>query len=168
MRLADISSPKGDNIMQLAQGVCEKHQMARVDRGGETICLVCESETTPKTGITVQVADPGEEELRKMLAKSGVAVPPNSGKAPMPDVPMPVRTHRKPVVVAQTVPEPTVDDVTAKKIAEITLVSPKDAFAGKVELALGIMKSLPMPSDVKQFKAIQKVIAGMESLLGEK
>lgn len=154
--------------MQLVQGICSKHNMARIDRGGETICLLCESDATPKTGITVQTNDPGEEELRKMLAKSGVAVPPNSGKAPMPEVPMPVRNHRKPGVADVVQTQAAVDATMAKKIADITLVSPKDSFSSKVEMALGVMKSLPMPSDVKQFKAIQKIISSMEGLLGEK
>lgn len=152
--------------MNIVQGVCEKHKMARVDRGGENVCLLCESDSLPKTGITVKVEDPGDDQMRLVLKKAGIAVPPNTGKAPMPDVPKPVRSHPGVVEVVQA--QASVDAAMAKQIADVTLVSPKDAFAGKVELALGIMKSLPMPSDVKQFKAIQKVIAGMESLLGEK
>lgn len=83
----------------------------------------------------------------------------------MPDVPKPIRSHPAPV---QAAGQEAIDTELNKKIAAVTLVSPKDSFASKVELALGIMRSLPMPGDVKQFKAIQKIIAGMEVLAGEK
>lgn len=52
----------------------------------------------------------------------------------------------------------------------------KTAVLGKAEMvvtgssvadALGIMKRLPMPKDVKDFKKIQKIITQMEALLGE-
>lgn len=157
--------------MQLVQGYCVKHKtpegnpMPKVDRGGESVCMFCESETSPKTGINAHVDDPGDEQVRAVLKKAGIAVPPSTGKAPMPDVPKPIR---HPGVAEAVKTQAQIDAAMAKQIADVTLVSPKNNFASRVELALGIMKSLPMPSDVKQFKAIQKVIAGMESLLGEK
>lgn len=152
--------------MNIVQGVCEKHQMAKIDRGGENVCLRCESDSLPKSGVTANVDDPGDEQLRSVLKKAGIAVPPNTGKAPMPDVPKPVRNNPGVAQVVQT--QAQIDAATAKQIADVTLVSPKDNFSTKVELALGIMKSLPMPNDVKQFKAVQKIITGMEGLLGEK
>ena len=152
--------------MELVQGKCEKHLVTiagvqqpnpKVDFNGQSVCMLCEAEVTPKTGITVHTEDPGEEELRKVLAKSGIAVPPNTGKAPMADVPMPARprTHAS----VNSIPQIQVFSAAPGKA-----VSLEDM----VKQALGIMRALPMPNDMKQFKAIHKVIAGMEGLLGEK
>ena len=139
--------------MEMVQGYCEKHRqgdgtpMPKVDRGGESVCMFCESELSPKTGITKHVEDPGDEEMRQVLKKAGIVVPPSTGKAPMPDVPKPVRTN--------LIPQ--------------KMVSPIEAtFEEKVDTALKIMKSLPMPANMKQVKAVLKIIGGMENLLGEK
>jgi len=41
------------------------------------------------------------------------------------------------------------------------------SLESRIELSLEILKNLPMPKDMKQFKAINKAIKAVEKILGE-
>ena len=131
--------------MILVQGYCEKgHKDAagnpaqKINGPTGDVCLRCEADALPKTGTVSKTEDPGDEKMRQMLAAAGVSVPKASA-------------GQKPISLQ-----------TAKAEKLVTIV---ESFEDRVRQALEIMKSLPMPSDVKQFKAVHKIIAGMESLL---
>jgi len=120
-------------------GLCKKCGQDKIDVNGEIRCLVCEAEYNKPSGLVVKIDDPGEEKMNRVLAAAGVATPKVEGKATVPP---------KPPVSVAVQPEPA-------------------DFNGKIQAALNIMQSLPMPKDIKQFKNINKVISSLEKILGE-
>lgn len=113
-----------------AAGVCQKHQMVKMFVGAdesalEPICVKCQAENRPKSGLVVTTGDPGED-----FFKGGPAGP-----------------QKEPTVVrtAVAVNSLTLEDVVVKAINDLN--------------------SLPMPKDIKQFKAVQKAIKTLESLV---
>jgi len=121
-------------------GQCKKCGKDKIDVNGEIRCLICEAEYNKPSGLTVKIDDPGEEKMSRVLAAAGVATPKVSENR-QPSVAIPK-------AVAQAVPE-------------------THDFNGKIQLALNIMQSLPIPKDIKQFKNINKVISSLEKILGE-
>lgn len=124
-----------------ALGVCFKCGQAKIQAGDETKCIRCDVGTPEPSGLVVTIEDPGEEKLNAALASAGVVLPKVTNKAnPVKNV-----VPNKPVVSNATY-----------------------SFEDLVGSALAIMKGLPMPDDVKQFKKVKKVINDLEALLPEK
>lgn len=118
-------------------GNCAKCGRAKIDVHGEIRCILCEAENNPPSGLVVTVNDPGEARMAQVLAASGIAIPKVAKK----------------------------DEVA--KIAVPQTIPSTGSLESRVELAIGILKSLPMPKDLKQFKAINKAIQSVEKIVGE-
>jgi hypothetical protein len=117
--------------------------LEKIQAGDGLQCLKCDVKVTP-SGLVNTAKDPGDEELSKMLAASGIMVP----------RPKPKEVQEKGSTVPPIAP-PTV---------VLAASAPFEEYIGQ---ALKIMKSLPMPKNVKQFKAISKIIVSMENLVRE-
>lgn len=122
-------------------GNCAKCGKAKIDVHGEIRCLSCEAEHNPPSGLVVKIDDPGEEKMRQVLAASGVVLP---------------KTVKQPETVHQVVKE----IVKIEKTECMTLEE-------KVRSICELLKTLPMPKDINQFKAINKAIKAVEKILGE-
>jgi hypothetical protein len=118
-------------------GNCAKCGKAKIDVHGEIRCIFCEAEKNVPSGLVVKIDDPGEAKMAQVLAASGIAIP----KAPKLGV--------------------TRNDVMPQNLQN------NFSLEARVEQALGILKSLPMPKDLKQFKAINKAIQSVEKIVGE-
>jgi uncharacterized Zn finger protein (UPF0148 family) len=123
-----------------ALAACPKCGVSKVDVHGEIRCLRCEAEYNPPSGLEVKIQDPGEDQISRVLAAAGVAM-------------------ARPIKKAEG---------TTEVVKEIKKVEVTDTmtFEEKVTRAVNILKNLPMPKDIKQFKAINKAIASVEKILG--
>lgn len=127
------------NSIGSAAGYCQVHKMDKMFVGledaTEPTCVRCVADATPKLGRIQTAQDPGESYF-------------NKGVPPLPKGTVPDVTHGDKVTTAQYIPQP--------------------GF-GKLEDVVGVavanLKSLPMPEDIKQFKAVQKAIKTLESLV---
>lgn len=126
-----------------ALGVCVKCGLAKIQAGDEIKCIRCDVAASEPSGLTVTIDDPGEAKLNAVLASAGVVLPKATGK------PNPVNT-------------------TAPIKAVSVATKANYSFEELVGNALAIMKGLPMPDDVKQFKKVKKIITDLEALLPEK
>jgi hypothetical protein len=120
-----------------ALGACPKCRQYKISVNGESRCINCDSNNNTGSGLVVDIEDPGEEGIKKVLANSGVAV----GQGGKPPTPAPREANKQ---------------VIAPKV--------ETKATGSVEMALEILRSLPMPKDLKQFKQINKAIKILESL----
>ena len=118
---------------------CGKCGQEKISVNEEQKCLRCDSEPGTST-LMVTADDPGEDKINEMLMKAGVAVPKLSKTPERVQLKQPVQ----PVVLQQGMP-----------------------FDMCVKEALKLMQKVPMPKDVKQFKAVAKIIAALEALIGE-
>lgn len=126
--------------MEVVQGYCTNHEspVSKISGPDGNVCLLCEGKK-PGIGNTAPNAiDPGENKMRAMLAAAGVTLGPPKEVAPA--VPKMIQTE--PVVIVLQ-------------------------FSQCVEKALKIMESVPMPKDIKQFKAVNKIISDLKKLSGE-
>jgi hypothetical protein len=127
-----------------AQGRCTKCGMDRLQVEGVTKCVVCDVESV-SSGLIVDIEDPGEEEINRVLASAGVKQLEGS-KPPTPIKPEAIRT------------------VIASKVGTQKSTVPQVTCGATVIEALNILRGLPMPKDLKQFKQINKAIKILESL----
>lgn len=130
--------------MTVAQGYCTNHgePVAKINGPDGNICLLCEGKKQGEGNTDPNAVDPGEEKMRMMLAAAGVPV--GIRKEAGTTV-----TGQKTVIVPQAI------------------VQPSMSFEKCIEQARKIMESVPMPKDVKQFKAVNKIIADLKKLSGE-
>ena len=128
-----------------ALGVCSKCGQSKIQVEGNVKCVLCDTEKSAGSGLTVKTQDPGAELIDKLLAKAGVVSIPG-GKPPEPIKP---NFEAKQVVTAPRT-EAQFDVHFEQPIAE----------------AVRLLKNAPMPKDIKQFKAINKAIKTLESILG--
>ena len=119
-------------------GFCAEHNMMKMQVGQRNICAACDVPTGPGSGIVSTKADPGTAKIEQMLSAAGIVTPKSQPKV-----------------------------VNSAQIQTPGLEIQKIVAPPSITMALTIMKSLPMPSDVKQFKKIQKIIRGLEELLTE-
>lgn len=128
-----------------ALGVCQKCNRDKVQvEGGDTKCVFCDYDLTVPSGPVVNIPDPGEDEINKILAATGVRVDLTKKAAPVEKV--------------------------AKAAAPIaaTIGAPAGGtYEQKIQQAVQILQSLPMPKDIKHFKTVAGVIKKLEALLGE-
>lgn len=122
-----------------AMQVCGKCGKPKIGVGSEQQCLKCDVPAGTST-LRVTAEDPGEEKINQMLMAAGVAVP-KGAKIAQPATP---QAKAQPVVIQPGMP-----------------------FEDCVREALKIMQHVPMPKDVKQFKAVAKIVAAMEALIGD-
>jgi hypothetical protein len=123
-----------------ALGTCARCGNNMIQVEGNIQCVFCPS-STGGSGLVVKTEDPGHEVLDKLLTKVGVASIPG-GKPPLP-----VKPEAKQNVIA----------------SQIEVKNPSIQI-GSIENALDILRNLPMPKDLKQFKQISKAIKILESL----
>lgn len=128
-----------------ALGRCQKCGQDKISVEGINKCLSCDSNNNVGSGLVVSVEDPGAEMIDKLLAKAGVAQV--VGEKP----PEPIKPNLAP---RQRVETP-------KAVATNPQISSSQANIG---YAIDILKSLPMPKDIKQFKAINKAISILEKI----
>lgn len=126
-----------------ALGACRKCGNDHIQVEGVTKCLVCDANNNGGSGLVVTKEDPGEAALTEILSRVGVAGIPG-GKPPTPI---------KPVLAVNR------QVIAAKSEANSSLIQ-----IGTIENALDILRRLPMPKDIKQFKAISKAIKILENL----
>jgi hypothetical protein len=123
-----------------ALGICQKCGQSKIQVEGNVKCLLCDSEPG-NSGLVVKVEDPGHDAMDKLLSKAGV-LNVGGGKPPAPIKP---HLEAKAEVTKQYIPTPA--------------VSTTGVFD-----ALAILRALPMPKDIKQFKQINKAIKILEDL----
>lgn len=132
-----------------ALGTCVKCRRDKVQvEGGDVKCIFCDYDLNEPKGPTVNIPDPGEDEINKVLRATGVRVA--TGES-TPSTPRPAKTAVAPQVSAPA--------VRAQIIAVIS-------FEEGIQSALETLRALPMPKDLKQFKVVAKTIKSLESLLG--
>ena len=119
-------------------------QMKVQTEGGAAQCLSC-SPNIDNPSMVVTIEDPGDDEINKVLEKAGVRHLAGS-KPPTPIKPEAIRPSIAPKVETQKAYVPQV------------------IHGSTVESALNILRGLPMPKDLKQFKQINKAIKILESL----
>ena len=123
-----------------ALGTCPICGQDKVQVEGDVKCLMCIGKASGNaSGLVVSQEDPGEEALNKLLAKTGIAKI-EGGKPP--EAIKPNLAVNKPVISAPVHP-----------------LSGASIFD-----ALAILRALPMPKDIKQFKQINKAIKILEEL----
>lgn len=127
-----------------ALGRCTKCGQDKISVEGINKCLSCDSDNNVGSGLVVRAEDPGADMLEKLLSKAGVAVVPG-GKPPEP-----IRPN-----IAQKVA-----NVSAPKVQ----TEPGTVFESHIMNAVSWLRSMPMPSDIKKFKAVNKAIKILESL----
>jgi hypothetical protein len=132
-----------------ALGRCPKCGQDKIQVEGVPTCIMCASENNPGSGLVVQIEDPGAEALEALLHKTGVQS--IAGGVP----PTPV----KPVLPAQ---------VSVKSDAKVATTPFQQGitFDTCVKQAISVLKSASMPKDLKSFKAVNKAIKTLESILG--
>lgn len=122
-----------------ALGTCAKCGMDKLQVDGIQKCVFCERENTQGSGLVVDIDDPGEDAIKQILSKVGVAEV-VGGKPPVP-----IKPDVKPII----------------NVSPKVQVVPQGSG---IEQALAILRSLPMPKDIKQFKSINKAIKILETL----
>lgn len=130
----------------IGSGVCGKCGQAKVHVEGNPTCLLCDSDNRNKSGLVVTVEDPGEEAMRHLLAEHNVFMP-KAGEGSVPPVPAKVISPVQKVVPQST---PVTQNVT---------------FEHEIKRAIDLLQKLPMPKDIKQFKAINRAVKTLESIL---
>lgn len=110
---------------------------------GARVCLTCVGKKQGEGNVN-DAPVPTEEELNRVLAKAGVKIP-----------------FVRPEPQAQTITK-----IVAPPQSTVVNVQPGQPFGILIGEALKIMRALPMPKDVKQFKAVNKIIASLEALQG--
>lgn len=129
-----------------AFATCQRCGQMKVQiEGGEAQCLLCGSGNVDNPALVVDIEDPGEEAMNAVLAKTGVKLMP--GTKPV--------APEKPIIEANRV-------INAPKREAKVVV--QQTIGTTVEDALTILRSLPMPKDLKQFKQINKAIKILETL----
>jgi len=102
------------------------------------VCLVCQGKRQGEGNTNPNAVDPGDEKLRAVLAAAGVVVgPPKEKKA------------------------------AQEKSPELIAIQPVESFEERIASALNIVKSVPLPNNIKQFKLVNKIIKDLKALLGE-
>jgi hypothetical protein len=125
-----------------ALGRCQKCGQDKISVEGINKCLSCDSNNNVGSGLIVRVEDPGAEMIDKLLAKAGVASV-VGGKPPEPI---------KPNLVKSAIIPPKLPDYS---------IPTNEVSIGH---AIDILKALPMPKDIKEFKAINKAISILEKI----
>lgn len=127
-----------------ALGTCQKCGQSKIQVEGNVKCLLCDVEAG-NSGLVVKVEDPGHDMMDKLLAKAGVTNIPG-GKPPEA-----IRS---------------ISRVETAKVVEVPRVEAKAIVVSGsgIDQALQILRALPMPKDIKQFKAINKAIKILEDL----
>lgn len=123
-----------------AMGVCPIHRIELMavgldDANLTPTCIKCKAAAEPKLGRLQTAEDPGEAFFNKGIPKTTTLEPTHGDFA-------------KAAVVAQYVPQS-----EANRLEDV------------VGIAVAQLKRLPMPEDIKQFKAVQKAIKTLESLV---
>lgn len=121
------------------------------DTPGGRQCIKCQSKRMISSGPINDTPDIGEDALNSILSAAGVRSPGVVTK------PLPSSQPATKSVAPMTQPAPVVVNVV-----------PGQSFEELVGEALKIMKSLPMPKGIKEFKSINKIIGAMEALVQEK
>lgn len=125
--------------------VCSKCGKEKIGVGSEQQCLRCDVAPGTST-LVVTAADPGEEKIAQMLSAAGVVIP------------KPVNVQGKGLAVPKEKPQ----------AIQPVVIQPGMSFEACVQEALKIMEHVPMPKDVKQFKAVAKIVLEMKKLTGVK
>lgn len=128
-----------------ALGVCQKCGRDKIQAADEIKCVFCDFDTTVPKGPTVNIEDPGEEEINRVLAASGVRV----------DLTKKVEGKKNEQKAQEIKSAPQV-------VAAVTVVD----FSEQIKTVLTIMEHLPMPKDMKQVKLVYKVIGDLNKILG--
>jgi hypothetical protein len=132
-----------------ALGRCPTCGQDRIQVEGVTKCLLCESRGNPGSGLVVTTEDPGDEALEKLLSKVGVTS--ITGSKP----PEPIKPN---LAKASFIP-PKLRDAQSL-LPTVQMV----ATENHIMHAINWLKSMPMPTDIKQFKAINKAVKILEGL----
>lgn len=131
------------NSIGSAAGYCQIHKMDKMFVGledaTEPTCVRCVADATPKIGRTQTVQDPGEAYFHKGAKTDAKSTTLESehgvGKAAV-------------AAIAGHIPA-----VEVTRLEDV------------IGIAVAQLKRLPMPEDIKQFKAVQKAIKTLESLV---
>src|SRR6185295_13263756 len=123
-----------------AAGFCQKHKIEKMfvgtDDATEPTCVRCVADATPKLGRTQSVEDPGEGFFIKGT--------PSNAKVTI------------------------LKDVSTSATNNTISIAPAGSIIGLescVEQSLCILRRVPMPRDIKQFKSLQKAIKILENLV---
>lgn len=123
------------------QGNCGKCGQPRIDVNGIIQCIVCDA-PAPTSTLVVDTPDRGEAEMKRVLARHGIVAPPPS-----------LTGHPNP------------EKQKAAVAAAPALVTPAPAdFGATIDWMIGVLKTLPMPNDIKQFKQVTKIRTLLEGL----
>ncbi len=124
-----------------AIGTCSKCSRPKIAVGSDVKCIICDNGEA-KSGITSTAVDPGEDKLSQLLAAQGVA-------AARPIV------NDRPVAVA---PSP-------RPVSPVKAPVPGIPVNAAIQQILGNLRSLPMPTDLRQYKQISRAIKALETAL---
>lgn len=121
-------------------GYCEKHKMDKMFVGTqestEPTCIKCDAEARPKMGRTQIVEDPGEGYFQGKGGNANITLLEN----------VPTVSSDRAIQIPRNLGRVlTLEEVVAKAVEDLN--------------------SLPMPKDIKQFKAVQKAIKTLQALV---
>jgi len=125
-----------------ALGVCGKCGRDKIQVEEQIKCIFCDYDFNEPKGPVVNIPDPGEEEINRVLSATGVRVA------------LAAKAEKK----VET-PKAAIVSVPKNLVVEAT-------YDQKIGQALDVLRSLPMPKDIKHFKTVAGVIKKLESLLG--
>lgn len=137
--------------------ICKRCGAGRIMQGTTYICLDCDAPRDSGSGLVNDVADPGVERMNAMLKKFGIPLGEKNADAPKPEDRSMFAQSERPAPTVST-PQPTCGAPTPK-------LAP---FEQAVHEAISRLRSAAMPSDLKQFKAVQKAIATLEKAVAPK